>query len=128
MPMRVVHTIPECREALDGARATGRQVGLVPTMGALHAGHLSLVARAKAECEVVALTIFVNPLQFGDPEDIAKYPRTLDADLALCATAGVDVVFAPGVTDMYPSWPAPVASAISVNGVSEFWEGASRPG
>jgi pantoate--beta-alanine ligase len=113
---------------LEAVRADGRTVGLVPTMGALHAGHESLIVRASAECDVVAVSIFVNPLQFGDPEDIAKYPRTLDADLALCAPAGVDVVFAPGVTDMYPSWPAPVASAISVQGVSESWEGASRPG
>ena len=76
--------------------------GWCPTMGALHAGHVSLMARARAECDTVAVSIFVNPLQFGDPEDIAHYPRTLDWDLAVCAEAGVDVVFVPSVTEMYP--------------------------
>jgi pantoate--beta-alanine ligase len=126
--VQTVQTVAGFRELLQSARATGRTVGLVPTMGALHAGHVSLVERARSECDVVAVTIFVNPLQFGDPEDIAKYPRTIERDLDQCARAGVDVVFAPGVTDMYPSWPAPVASSVSVTGVSEGWEGASRPG
>jgi len=96
-------------------------------MGALHAGHTSLIARARAECDVVVVTIFVNPLQFGDPDDIAAYPRTLDHDLA-CAEAGADVVFVPSVREMYPSWPDPPATTVSVRGVSEVWEGASRPG
>jgi pantoate--beta-alanine ligase len=126
--VRVVETAADCREALGSARSTGRTVGLVPTMGALHAGHVSLMARARAECDVVAVTIFVNPLQFGDPQDIAHYPRTLDRDLQACATAGVDVVFVPSVTEMYPGWPNPVATTVSVRGVSEGWEGASRPG
>ena len=126
--MRVVETAADCREALESARSTGRTVGLVPTMGALHAGHVSLMERARAECEVVAVTIFVNPLQFGDPQDIAHYPRTLDRDLEVCATAGVDVVFVPSVTEMYPGWPDPVATTVTVRGVSEGWEGASRPG
>jgi pantoate--beta-alanine ligase len=126
--VRVVETVAECRELLQQARATGRTVGLVPTMGALHAGHISLMTRARAECEVVAVSIFVNPLQFGDPEDIAHYPRTLDRDVEACAEAGVDLVFAPSVLEMYPHWPAPVATTVSVVGVSEEWEGASRPG
>jgi pantoate--beta-alanine ligase len=126
--VRVVETVAECRELLERARATGRTVGLVPTMGALHAGHISLVTQARADCEVVAVSIFVNPLQFGDPDDIAHYPRTLDDDLRACAQAGVDVVFAPSVREMYPHWPVPVASTVSVVGVSEGWEGASRPG
>jgi pantoate--beta-alanine ligase len=126
--MRVVETVDECRALLQQARATGRTVGLVPTMGALHAGHISLMTRARAECEVVAVSIFVNPLQFGDPEDIAHYPRTLDRDVEACAEAGVDLVFAPSVLEMYPHWPAPVATTVSVVGVSEGWEGASRPG
>jgi pantoate--beta-alanine ligase len=126
--MQSVGTTLECRELLDQARATGRTVGLVPTMGALHAGHLSLITRARAECDVVVVSIFVNPLQFGDPEDIAHYPRTLDADLAACAEAGVDVVFAPSVSEMYPNWPAPIATSVTVSGVSAKWEGASRPG
>jgi len=126
--MRVVETAADCRDALEQARCAGRSVGLVPTMGALHAGHVSLMARARAECETVAVSIFVNPLQFGDPDDIAHYPRTLEQDLAVCAAAGVDVVFAPPVSEMYPGWPAPVPTAVSVRGVSEGWEGASRPG
>ena len=128
MSIDVQETAAGCRARLDAARSAGRTVGLVPTMGALHAGHVSLIARARAECDVVAVSIFVNPLQFGDPEDIAKYPRTLERDLAVCAEAGADVVFVPPVTEMYPSWPEPPATTISVRGVSDAWEGASRPG
>jgi pantoate--beta-alanine ligase len=128
MAVHVVETAAECRQALEQARAGGGTVGLVPTMGALHAGHVSLMARARAECDTVAVSIFVNPLQFGDPDDIAHYPRTLDWDLGVCAEAGVDIVFVPSVTEMYPDWPAPVATTVSVRGVSEGWEGASRPG
>ncbi|HEY6430000.1 MAG TPA: pantoate--beta-alanine ligase, partial [Acidimicrobiales bacterium] len=128
MSAEVVETASRCRAVLDAARATGRTVGLVPTMGALHAGHVSLLARARAECDVVAVSIFVNPLQFGDPDDIAHYPRTLERDLAVCAEAGVDVVFVPAVTEMYPSWPATPATAVTVRGVSDRWEGAARPG
>jgi pantoate--beta-alanine ligase len=126
--MQVLDAVADCRELLHQARSQGRTVGLVPTMGALHAGHVSLMARARAECDIVAVTIFVNPLQFGDPEDMARYPRTLEWDLAVCADAGVDVVFAPTVHEMYPGWPAPLATTVSVLGVSEGWEGASRPG
>jgi pantoate--beta-alanine ligase len=124
----VVETAAACRARLDAARATGRTVGLVPTMGALHAGHTSLIERARAECDLVAVSIFVNPLQFGDPEDIARYPRTLEHDLAVCAEAGADIVFVPSVEEMYPTWPDPPATTISVRGVSDGWEGASRPG
>jgi pantoate--beta-alanine ligase len=126
--MDVVHTRTDCSDALDRARAAGRTVGLVPTMGALHAGHVSLIDRARAECDVVAVTIFVNPLQFGDPGDIAAYPRTLEHDLTACAEAGADLVFAPSVREMYPGWPAPPATTVSVRGVSDAWEGAARPG
>jgi len=121
-------TVAGFADQLDRARATGRTVGLVPTMGALHAGHLSLVARAAAECDVVAVTIFVNPLQFGDPSDIEHYPRTPDADLARCEEAGVAAVLAPSVAEMYPAWPDPLSTAVSVRGVGERWEGAARPG
>ena len=126
--MDVIETAAGCRALLDAARVTGRTVGLVPTMGALHDGHISLIARAHEECDVVAVSIFVNPLQFGDPEDIAKYPRTLERDLAGCAEAGAHVVFAPTIPEMYPSWPDPPATAVTVGGVSDKWEGASRPG
>jgi len=126
--MDVVESVAGCRALLEQARAAGRVVGLVPTMGALHDGHTSLVARARAECDVVAVSIFVNPLQFGDPEDIAHYPRTLERDLLVCAESGVDVVFVPTVREMYPSWPAAPSTTVSVGGVSESWEGASRPG
>ena len=126
--MEVVETVAGCRELLDRARAAGRVVGLVPTMGALHDGHISLMARARAECDVVVVSIFVNPLQFGDPEDIARYPRTMERDLVVCDETGADVVFVPSVREMYPSWPAPPATTVSVRGVSDAWEGASRPG
>jgi len=126
--MDVVETRAACSARLELARATGRSVGLVPTMGALHEVHTSLIVRARAECDVVAVSIFVNPLQFGDPDDIANYPRTLERDLAVCAEAGADVVFVPSVHEMYPSWPAPPATTVLVRGVSEHWEGASRPG
>jgi pantoate--beta-alanine ligase len=127
-PMQTIESAAECRAVLDRARAAGRTVGLVPTMGALHAGHVSLMERARAEGDVVVVTIFVNPLQFGDAEDMARYPRTLVHDLEVSAAAGVDVVFAPPVTEMYPGWPAPVPTTVSVSGVSEGWEGGSRPG
>jgi pantoate--beta-alanine ligase len=126
--MDVVETAAACTDLLNAARATGRRVGLVPTMGALHEGHLSLIARARAECDTVAVSIFVNPLQFGDPDDIDRYPRTLERDLFVCAEAGADVVFVPAVPEMYPSWPEPPATMVSVRGVSDRWEGASRPG
>ncbi len=126
--MDIVETASGCRTLLDHARVAGRTLGLVPTMGALHAGHVSLMTQARAECDVIAVSIFVNPLQFGEPEDMANYPRTMEHDLAVCAEAGVDVVFAPSVTEMYPSWPEPVATTVSVSGPSEGWEGASRPG
>ena len=126
--MEVFETRAECSAVLERARAAGRTIGLVPTMGALHDGHASLIARARSECDVVAVSIFVNPLQFGDPDDIARYPRTLERDLAVCAEAGADVIFVPSVREMYPSWPAPPATTVSVRGVSDGWEGASRPG
>jgi pantoate--beta-alanine ligase len=126
--MDVIETAAGYRAFLDAARATGRTVGLVPTMGALHQGHISLITRAAQECDVVAVSIFVNPLQFGDPEDIAKYPRTLERDLAVCAEAGAHVVFAPTIPEMYPTWPDAPATTVTVGGVSDMWEGASRPG
>ena len=126
--MRELRTIREWRDYAQAQRDAGATIGLVPTMGALHAGHRALIERAVAENDLVAVTIFVNPLQFGDPDDIEQYPRTLDADVVTAAAAGARLVFAPPVREMYPSFPAPVATTVSVVGVSERWEGASRPG
>ncbi len=126
--MEVLTTTAAWRDRLDAARASGRSVGLVPTMGALHAGHESLVVRARAECDVTAVSIFVNPLQFGDPADLERYPRTLDADLELLAGHGVDAVFAPGVAEMYPDWPEAPSTVVRVGAEAAPFEGASRPG
>ena len=110
------------RDAGEGARAT---LGFVPTMGALHEGHLSLVRAAKAQCEVVAVSIFVNPTQFGPTEDFSKYPRTFERDCELLEKEGVDVVFAPTVKEMYP---AGATTFVTVEGLSERLCGRSRPG
>ncbi len=126
--MQLWRAVADFGGALEEARAEGRGVGLVPTMGALHAGHRSLIQRAAAECDHVAVTIFVNPLQFGDPEDLARYPRDLEADLAACRESGAAGVFAPPVEEMYPQGVGAVATTVSVRGVSEEWEGRSRPG
>ena len=123
--MDVVHTRADCTDALDRARAAGRTVGLVPTMGALHAGHTSLIARARAECDVVAVTIFVNPLQFGAGEDLDRYPHDLDADMAICEREGVALVFAPGVAQMYPGEQL---ITVDPGPMGQVLEGASRPG
>jgi pantoate--beta-alanine ligase len=126
--LTIVDTVAEFGARLEAARAAGRTVGLVPTMGALHDGHASLVERAAAECDLVAVTVFVNPLQFGNPDDLDHYPRTLEADSAVVADAGGHLLFAPALTEMYPDFPTPVRTSVGVVGVSEAWEGASRPG
>ena len=123
--MQVIDTIEGFRKALDGARAAGREIGLVPTMGFLHAGHVSLMERAAVECDVVAASIFVNPLQFAVGEDLSSYPRDLDRDQELAAAAGVTFLFVPSVAEMYPE---PTLTAVSVADVSEGMEGSSRPG
>jgi len=115
-------------QALEAERAVGRRVGLVPTMGALHAGHRSLVERAGAQCDVVTMTVFVNPLQFNDTSDLVAYPRDLEGDVAQAQAAGAAIVFAPPVEEMYPGYPAPVATTVHVDGVTETLEGAARPG
>jgi pantoate--beta-alanine ligase len=124
----VLDTVAGFAARLDQERRSGRTVGVVLTMGALHRGHASLVQRAAQECDVVAVTIFVNPTQFAEAADLTNYPRTLGADLHVAAAAGASVVFAPTVTEMYPGWPAPPATAVSVRGLSERWEGVFRPG
>ena len=113
------------RQALDKCRAGGRRVGLVPTMGALHAGHLSLIRRAAAECDVVAVTDYVNPLQFAPTDDLAAYPRDVERDCALAGDAGAHLVFAPTPAQM---WPAPASTTIHLIGISDRLEGVSRPG
>jgi pantoate--beta-alanine ligase len=124
----VIETLAEYAETLDAVRQSGRTVGVVPTMGALHAGHRSLVERAAAECDMVAVSIFVNPTQFGEAADLANYPRTLESDLEVVSGAGAHLVFAPSVAEMYPEWPAATTTTVSVPALSRRWEGASRPG
>ncbi len=122
--MEVHETIASFRDALERERVAGRSVGLVPTMGYLHDGHLSLVRAASARCDVVSVTIFVNPLQFGANEDLADYPRDLPRDLRLCESAGVTHAFAPPVAEMYPE---PAATTVAVDALSHTMEGAARP-
>ncbi|MBB3285898.1 MULTISPECIES: pantoate--beta-alanine ligase [Rhizobium] len=123
--MDVINTIAALRERLAEHLRAGRRIGLVPTMGYLHAGHMELVSRAKAENDVVVTSIFVNPLQFGANEDLAKYPRDLERDSAMLRDAGVDYLFAPGVTDMYPR---PMETVVDVPKLGAELEGAVRPG
>lgn len=125
MDLEVITQPTDWRARLDGFRRDGYQVGLVPTMGALHAGHLSLIRRAAADCGVVAVTDYVNPLQFGPGEDLGAYPRHLDRDASLAAEAGAHVLFAPSTEELWPE--APVTS-VRVDGVSAEMEGAARPG
>lgn len=123
--MQIVRTIAEARAAVAAARAQGRTVGLVPTMGALHQGHLSLIHAARAACDVVVATIFVNPKQFGPTEDFAKYPRTFDADCDLLRAEEVDILFAPAVDEMYPPG---ATTFVEVAEISDRLDGVSRPG
>lgn len=126
--MRLIRTASEFCEALSNERACGRRVGLVPTMGALHEGHASLVRRAAAENDVVALTLFVNPLQFNDSSDLEAYPRDLEGDLEKAQAAGARIVFAPPLKEMYPSFPDAPKTTVHVGGLTERLEGASRRG
>jgi pantoate--beta-alanine ligase len=121
--MRVVRTVEELRSELAPARREGRSIGLVPTMGALHDGHLSLVARAREQCDVVVVSLFVNPAQFNERADLERYPRDERRDAEHAAAAGADVLFAPSVEEVYP---AGFATTVEVLGVTERLEGASR--
>ncbi|THD35993.1 MAG: pantoate--beta-alanine ligase [Sphingomonas sp.] len=123
--MQTVHRLPDLRLAVAALRADGSRVALVPTMGALHAGHMALVDAARATGARVVASIFVNPKQFGPNEDLARYPRPAVADIALLTAHGCDLLWMPGVEKMYP---AGFATNVSVSGVSEGQDGAARPG
>lgn len=122
----MVTTVAELEAALADERRQGRSIGLVPTMGALHAGHRSLMARASAENDVVSISIFVNPLQFNEAADFEHYPRELDSDLAIARATGVDIVFAPSVAVLYPDGDPIVR--VDPGPMGDGLEGASRPG
>lgn len=123
--MKVVNTKKELRKLLDADRAAGKSVGLVPTMGALHDGHLSLIERARKDNDVVVVSVFVNPTQFNNPEDLRTYPRTIEADCEKMNTVGVDYAFVPDVEEMYPE---PDTRVFDLGSVAEVMEGAMRPG
>jgi pantoate--beta-alanine ligase len=125
MPVTIIDTIAALREAVAVRRRDGGTVGLVPTMGALHAGHASLIARARRECQHVVVTVFVNPLQFDRQDDLAAYPSTLEADAALCDQLGADIVFAPAASEMYP---APPVVSVEPGEVAQHLCGVFRPG
>lgn len=123
--MEVAKTIESVRKLVRAARGAGRKIGFVPTMGALHIGHVSLINAAAKDCDFVVVSIFVNPTQFGPGEDFQKYPRPLEADTEICRKAGVDVVFAPTPKEMYP---AENLSWVNVEKLTEPLCGRSRPG
>ena len=124
--MQLTTSIDGFRKALDAARHEGKRVGLVPTMGYLHAGHRSLIERSAADKDVTAVTLFVNPLQFAPTEDLAAYPRDLDRDTAIAEQAGAALLFAPSADEMYPTG-TPLTS-VSVSTISDPLDGRSRPG
>lgn len=124
-PMQVVRSVVELRAVTGGWRQAGDSIAVVPTMGALHDGHLSLVAQARDACDRVIVTLFVNPTQFDRPEDLAKYPRTEDRDRAVLEPAGVDLLFMPGVDEVYPPG---FATTVSVSGLTSGMCGDFRPG
>ncbi|MCK9418082.1 MAG: pantoate--beta-alanine ligase [Nitrospirae bacterium] len=123
--MKIITTISDMQSRADSFRSEGRTIGFVPTMGFLHEGHLSLMRRARQECDVVVVSIFVNPTQFGPNEDLDRYPRDEAGDRAKCEAAGVDVLFMPTTAGMYPEKPSVF---IAVEGISDILEGALRPG
>lgn len=123
--MEIIRRIPQMKSLARKLRAEGKKVGLVPTMGALHAGHLSLMQRARQMSDVVVVSIFVNPIQFGANEDFDRYPRDLARDAELCATRGVDYIFAPMIDEVYPE---DFVTYVVVEGLSDKLCGASREG
>jgi pantoate--beta-alanine ligase len=123
--MQIMTSISKMQSLADSFRRAGRTIGFVPTMGFLHEGHVSLMRRARQECDVVVVSIFVNPTQFGPNEDLDRYPRDEAGDRAKCEAAGVDVLFMPTAAGMYPGKPS---TFITVEGISAVLEGAIRPG
>ena len=125
MVPHVANNIADTRSAVAAARAAGKRVGFVPTMGALHAGHASLIRASRAECDFTVVSIFVNPTQFGPNEDYSRYPRTFDADRELCAAVGTDLIFAPTADEIYPPDSRTV---VEVAKLQDVLCGQSRPG
>lgn len=123
--MEIVKTIEDVRRCVAQARSAGKKIGLMPTLGAMHEGHFSLIDAAKAQCDFVVVSVFVNPTQFGPNEDFSKYPRTLDADLDGCRRHGVSLAFVPEVATMYP---CPPKTSVHVAELTAHLCGASRPG
>ncbi|MDE6927569.1 MAG: pantoate--beta-alanine ligase [Muribaculaceae bacterium] len=123
--MEIIRTVDELRQRVAKFKEQGKTVGLVPTMGALHAGHISLVDKARHDCQAVVVSVFVNPTQFNNQNDLLTYPRTEEADCALLEKAGVDVAFIPSVSEMYPQ---PDTRTFDLGPVAEVMEGPMRPG
>lgn len=123
--MKIITAISDVRDCVHRARQNGKRIGLVPTMGALHAGHGALIERAVRQCDFVVVSIFVNPIQFGPNEDFDRYPRSLEQDAAYCTQRGVDVIFAPPAQEMYPD---PQQTWVEVQTLTERLCGAARPG
>lgn len=123
--MQIIAEPRRMQQLAEETRRAGRSIGVVPTMGALHAGHLSLLRRCRAESDLAVMTLFVNPLQFDRKDDLARYPRDQDRDARLAREAGVDVIYAPTPEAMYP---AGYATYVAVEGLADRWEGATRPG
>ncbi|HXZ43802.1 MAG TPA: pantoate--beta-alanine ligase [archaeon] len=123
--MRIIESLMEMQRMAEDSRLRGKSIGLVPTMGALHEGHLSLIRRCRAENDLVIMSLFVNPTQFHRQDDLEKYPRDLEGDSRMARAAGVDIIFAPTVPAMYPNR---YLTYVSVGHLTTRWEGASRPG
>jgi pantoate--beta-alanine ligase len=125
MAMQIIHEAKAMQQYVEELRRAGRSIGLVPTMGALHEGHLSLIRRCRADNDVAVMTLFVNPMQFDRQDDLARYPRDLARDADLATAAGAEVIFNPTAEEMYPSG---YATYVIVEGLTDRWEGAARPG
>ena len=126
MTPKVAETILAVRESVAEARRLGKRVGFVPTMGALHEGHAKLIEEARRACDLVVVSIFVNPTQFGPTEDYSRYPRTFESDRSICEKAGAELIFVPDTSTIYP--PGLAMTYVEVPGLSDILEGATRPG